>query len=129
MGPSALSVSATAFRQPSPGSRPAPTPKPAIDSAAFFTSASVLATTATRAPSAASAWAMPKPMPRDAAVTRATLPVSPRSIPGMLAIHRDRPPPPARSHQRRPAGDAAAVGDGAPRPWHQAVGAAADEAA
>ena len=40
----------------------------------------VRAQSATRTPSAASAWATARPIPRDAAVTSAVLPLSPRSI-------------------------------------------------
>src|SRR5438094_3810261 len=48
--------------------------------ATFWTSASVRAATATRAPSAASACAIPSPMPRVAAVISATRPSMPRSM-------------------------------------------------
>ncbi len=59
-------------------------PNPPRESAVRWTSASVLAAIATRAPSAASAWAMPSPMPRVLAVTSATLPAIPRSTSGIL---------------------------------------------
>src|SRR5439155_1022582 len=60
--------------------RSAATPRPFSIFATFWTSASVRAATATRAPSAASASAIPSPMPRVAAVTSATRPSMPRSM-------------------------------------------------
>ena len=45
---------------------------------------------ATRAPSATSSFAMPRPIPFDAPVTSATLPFKPRSMAGMLSGRRRR---------------------------------------
>src|SRR5216684_8890110 len=79
-GPSTFSVSLTARRHPDSVSRSATTPRPPTDCAVRLTSASVRAATDTRTPSAASACAMPSPMPFVPAVTIATLPAMSRSI-------------------------------------------------
>src|SRR5207253_1493502 len=71
--PSASSVAATARLQPASVSTSAATPAPPMDSATRLTSASVRATTDTRAPSRARAWAMARPMPLVAAGTSGTV--------------------------------------------------------
>src|SRR6266849_6581731 len=78
--PSTFSVSLNARRHPDSVSRSATTPRPPTDCAVRLTSASVRAATDTRTPSAASACAMPSPMPFVPAVTIATLPEMSRSI-------------------------------------------------
>src|SRR5437660_1115915 len=69
IGPSLAVVSSTARRQPSAFSRSAATPIPPSELAVRATSDSVRAAIATRAPSALSAWAIPRPAgPGDAAL-------------------------------------------------------------
>jgi hypothetical protein len=77
IGPKAFSVSLTALAQSASFRTLAAMPAPPMDFATRATWDSVRATTATRAHSLARASAMPRPMPRVAAVTSATLPAMP----------------------------------------------------
>ena len=79
IGPSAACVSVTARAHSSGFNRSAATPKPPKLSAAWLTVSAFRAAIATFAPSAASAFAMPRPMPREPAVTSATRSLMPRS--------------------------------------------------